>query len=242
MIEINLLPKDYLKGSKISLGKTGVYAIAGAVGLVLMLVGVTFFQIYQLSALEENIVKAQQRASILQKDIQIVDALIDLKGKITKRMTAVEMLDRHRTVWVRILEDLAQNVPEYVWMGNFRENVEMPAAPASQGKDKDMNQPQPAPSAPGNEPTVRKVEIDGYAFTLNSLAAFMIKMMRSDYFDDVELLSTSETKFGEDEKAFNFVLSCNLHYLSDEDLQQQIAQTGNEIQSQSSETSHKTLN
>jgi len=241
MIEINLLPKDYLKGSRISLGKSGVYAIAGAVGLVLMLVGITFYQMYQLNSLEENIIKAQQRASILQKDIQVVDALIGLKDKITKRMTAVESLDRHRTVWVRILEDFARNVPEFVWLGNFRENfTQPPAEPSKQGNDK--NKAQPAASDLNEGPIVRKIEMDGYAFTLNALAAFMIKMMRSDYFDEVELLSTNETKFGENEKAFNFVLSCNLHYLSDEDLQKQIAQAGNEIQSQSSKTSHKTLN
>ena len=242
MIEINLLPKDYLKGSKISLGKTGVYAIAGAVGLVLMLVGITFYQMYQLNSLEENIVKAQQRASILQKDIKVVDALIDLKGKITKRMTAVETLDRHRTVWVRILEDLARNVPEFVWLGNFRENVDAPPAEPTKQGNNNKEQPQVASNSSNEGPIVRKIEMDGYAFTLNALAAFMIKMMRSDYFDEVELLSTTETKFGEEEKAFNFVLSCNLHYLSDEDLQQLIAQTGNEIQSQSSKTSHKTLN
>ncbi len=239
MIEINLLPKNYLKGSKISLGKTGVYAIAASVGVVVMLVGITFYQMYQLGNLEQNIKKAQQRASVLQQDIRLVDALIEVKGKITQRMQAVENLDRHRTVWVRILEDLAMNIPEFVWIGNFKEKVDVPAGPDQKGNV--ASTPQPVVNEGGN-PMVRKVELEGYAFTLNALAAFMIKMMRSDYFDEVELLSSNETKFGEKEKAYNFILSCNLHYLSDDELQNLIADTEEETAPSDSKTSHKTLN
>lgn len=240
MIEINLLPKNYLKGSKISLGKTGIYAIAAVVGVLVMLVSITFYQVYQLSNLEQNIEKAQQRAAILQQDIRVVDGLIDVKGKITQRMQAVENLDCHRTVWVRILEDMARNVPEFVWLGNFKERIEETAPPEKKAQNK--NQQEPAPAAASQLPTMRKVELEGYAFTLNALAAFMIKMMRSDYFDEVELLSSIETKFGEKEKAYNFVMSCNLHYLSDEELQQQIAQAREETTPSDSKTSHKTLN
>ncbi|MBN1211391.1 MAG: PilN domain-containing protein [candidate division Zixibacteria bacterium] len=240
MIEINLLPKNYLKGSKISLGKTGIYAIAAALGVMVMLVSITFYQVYQLSNLEQNIEKAQQRAAILQQDIRVVDGLIDVKGKITQRMQAVENLDRHRTVWVRILEDMARNVPEFVWLGSFKERIEETASPEQKAQNK--KQQEPAPAAASQLPTMRKVELEGYAFTLNALAAFMIKMMRSDYFDEVELLSSNETKFGEKEKAYNFVMSCNLHYLSDEELQQQIAQAEEETTPSDSKTSHKTLN
>ena len=70
----------------------------------------------------------------------------------------------------------------------------------------------------------------------------MINMMRSDYFDEIELKSSEETKFGEDhEKAYRFILSAQLHYLSDEDLQNKIAmaQAG---QSDNSKTTHKVLN
>jgi type IV pilus assembly protein PilN len=240
MIEINLLPKNYLKGSKISLGKTGIYVIAAAFGVVVMLVSITFYQVYQLSSLEQNIEKAQQRAAILQQDIRVVDGLIDVKGKITQRMQAVENLDRNRTVWVRILEDLARNIPEFVWLSNFKEQgSEEKAAPDPKAQNK--NQPETAPATSTQLPSMRKVELEGYAFTLNALAAFMIKMMRSDYFDEVELLSTNETKFGEKEKAYNFVMSCNLHYLSDEELQQ-IAQTEEKTTPSNSKTSHKTLN
>jgi len=122
MIEINLLPKQYRKsGVSFSFGKSSLYAIAGVVGVILMLAGISVYQWDQTKKLDENIAKARQRAAMLQKDIQLVDALIDVKTKIRKRMSAVERLDSHRSTWVRILEDLSRNVPEFVWLARFTE-------------------------------------------------------------------------------------------------------------------------
>lgn len=247
MIEINLLPKEYRKKSvSISFGKTGLYAIAAVAGVLVMLMGVTFYQMHQLGELESNIMKAQQRAAMLEKDIRLVDALIDVKNKITNRMVAVEQLDSHRSTWVRILEDVARNVPEFVWLGRFKEeplqeDVEDALAQSSQ-QGNQQEQPDRQSEAIVNEtPWACKAEVEGYAFTLNALASFMINMMRSDYFDEVELVSTDEIKF-QDQKAYNFVLTCRLHYLTDEDLRGLIAQANDKGGSRQSETSHRSLN
>jgi len=246
MIEINLLPKDYLKKSiDFSLGKTGLYGIVAAAGIVIMLIGITFYQKYQLSKLEDNISKAQQRAAMLQKDIKVVDALMDVKKKITERMSAVEKLDSHRSAWVRILEDFARDVPEFVWLGKFREKPQE-TLDKSNNKDGNKNKKQNTPSttsavADNSVPTVRKGEIEGYAFTLNALASFMIKMMRSDYFDEVELVSTNEINL-QDKKAYDFVLNFNIHYLSDEQLRKVIASVDNKSTAQKAKTTHKSLN
>jgi Tfp pilus assembly protein PilN len=240
MIEINLLPKDYLKKSiSFAFGKTGLYAVAAVVGITLMLIGVTFYQMHQLNKLEDNIAKARQRAAMLEKDIQLVDALTDVKGKITSRMVAVERLDSHRSTWVRILQDVARNVPEFVWLGRFTEEAlkDSVAQPGQEGNEQETEQ-QPTVAA---TPTVHSAEVEGYAFTLNALASFMIKMMRSDYFDEVELVLSDEVKF-QDHKAYNFVLTCNLHYLSEEHLRDLIAQAGNTGGSQKGKTSHRSLN
>lgn len=234
MIEVNLLPKGYRKKAfNLSLGKTGVYLASGAAGIIVMMFGITFFQMNQISELEQDIDRARQRASMLQKDIQMVDALVDIKGKISARMRTIDKLDSHRSSWVRILEDLGRNVPEYIWLSRFEETA-LDAKPA----DKSSGQE----SEPINAiPTVRPVEIEGYAFSLNSLASFMINMMRSDYFDEVELASIDEVTFG-DQAAYDFVISGNLHYLSDEDLQRLIAQADKRTKSKNPKTRHKTLN
>jgi Tfp pilus assembly protein PilN len=218
MIEINLLPKDYRKGtSALSLGKSGLYAAAGAVGVVAMLIGVTFYQMRQLSVLEANIERANVRANMLRADIQVVDALTDVKNKIQRRMSAVERLDRHRSAWVRILDDIARNVPEYVWLSEFKE---LPPPGQAAGDTSS------AATAMAADTPTRSIQVKGYSFTLNALAAFMIRMMRSDFFDDVELLDTRDTIFTDSEKAYNFQLTATVHYLSDEQLRNLVAQSG----------------
>ncbi|MEA3296601.1 MAG: PilN domain-containing protein [candidate division Zixibacteria bacterium] len=239
MIEINLLPKGYAKRSfDFSLGKTSLYMIAGAAGVILMLIGITIYQWDHLSDLDKNIERARKRAAMLQKDIEVVDALEQVKVKISRRMAAVERLDSHRSVWVRILENIANNVPEFVWLARFNE-VELQTPVKDSVKDVASSG---GTAAKGSVmPPVRKAEIEGYTFTLNAMAAFMINMMRSDYFDEVELLSTTESTFDE-HKAYRFMLSCNLHYLSDEEVRGLIGKTAGRDKSLASVTDHKSTN
>ena len=197
MIEINLLPKDQQKRAiEFSFGKSGLYVAAGAIAVVVALFGITMYQKSQLSELEANIDRANQRAAMLQKDIQLVDALTDVKNKISNRMAAIEKLDSHRSGWVRILENVTKNVPEFVWLSRFKEIPPQVSKKDDASKNTDKNAPvAPEKSANAsvgaNAPAVLKCEVEGFAFTLNALAAFMINMMRSDHFENVELKSTN---------------------------------------------------
>lgn len=228
MIEINLLPKEYRKRSfDFSLGKAGLYMIGGAVGVVCMLFAITFMQKAQISELDTNISRAKRRAAMLHKDIQLVEGLESVKIKITQRMAAVERLDSHRNVWVQILEEIARDVPEFVWLVKFSQ--EDPPAPA----------PDDTTAAESTFSMVRSARLEGYSFTLNALAAFMINIMRSDYFDEVELVSTNEVTFDK-YTAFNFVLSCDVHLLADENSRKSVAQA--DVAKKVKTTSHKSLN
>ncbi|MFH2035422.1 MAG: hypothetical protein ABIJ45_03385, partial [Candidatus Zixiibacteriota bacterium] len=172
MIEINLLPKHFAKRSgSFSLGKHGVYAVIAVIGVLLMFASVSFWQIYKIDELTGQMEIARARTLQLQKDIQLVDALTDIKSKLTNRLNAVERLDRHRSVWVRILGDISKNVPDFVWLSRFEEK--------EVAKVNTTDTAQAQPTNP-NAPTVRPAEVEGFTFTLNALAAFMIKMMRSD--------------------------------------------------------------
>jgi Tfp pilus assembly protein PilN len=237
MININLIPKQYLKrGGSFNFGKYGVYAVVGVCGVVIMLGSVTMYQVHQMDELTGQMEIAKSRTMQLQRDIQMVDALIDIKAKITNRMEAVERLDRHRGAWVRILGDISRNVPEFVWLSSFAEvNPKPVAVPPRQGlAGKPGTAPVPVDTTANvvvqNGPIVKPAEIEGFTFTLNALASFMIKMMRSDYFDNVDLIYSKEIAFGK-QKAYNFKLSCNVHYLSDEEVerlaQEAIDTTGN---------------
>jgi Tfp pilus assembly protein PilN len=235
MININLIPKQYLKRSGgFNLGKHGAYTMAAVGGIVLMLGAVTMYQVHQMRELNGQMEIARSRTLQLQKDIQMVDALIDIKAKITDRMDAVERLDRYRSAWVRILEDLSKNIPDFVWLSSFSEvKPQTPAAAqktavVTPGKAQPASQPKQDATVAGSsgyaEITVKPAEIEGFTFTLNALASFMIKMMRSNYFDDIDLVYTKEIAFGR-QKAYNFKLSCTVHYLSDEEVEKLAMQT-----------------
>ncbi len=241
MIEINLLPKNYQKKAfDLSFGKAGVYAAVGAAAVVLTLFGITMYQRNQIADLEDKINRAKDRAAMLQKDIQLVDGLTDVKRKIQNRMSAVERLDSHRSTWIRVLENVTTNVPEFIWLSRFGEQqakVEKgkKAKPAKEEKKKeksikeelvdraksDENADQEPAAETSALANTTKAEFEGYAFTLNALASFMINLMRSDYFDDVELVTTKEVELNE-EKAYNFVVECTVHFLSEEELRQMI--------------------
>jgi Tfp pilus assembly protein PilN len=216
LININLLPKQFSKRSgKLSLGKHGIYFISAAVGVLLIFAIVTGWQLYKIKELKGQMEVAQARTLQLQKDIAVVDALIDIKVKITDRLEAVERLDRHRSAWVRILEDLSGNIPDFIWLTRFSEVVKTQIATAESDTATVVQSK--------SQPQVMPAEIEGFTFTLNALASFMIKMMRSNYFDEIELVQTEEMTVGK-QKAYNFKVNCNVHYLSDEDLEKIIAQ------------------
>ena len=208
MIQINLLPKEFRKKSGgIGIGKTGYYAIGATFGVIIMIAVVTMYQMFQIQELDEKMQVARFRTQQMQKDIAVVDALIDVKGKIMQRMEAVDRLDRHRTVWVRVLENVTRQVPEFTWVSAFKENI----APPAKAKDDSTA------AVPETLALNRPVSIEGYSFTLNSLANFMIKLMRSHFFSDVEMAAVEEVEIQE-QKAYNYKLMATLHYLSDEEL------------------------
>jgi len=213
--------------------------MGAAAAVVVMLIAVTFYQRSEIANLNENIDKARNRATMLRKDIQLVDALTDVKAKITNRMEAVEKLDRNRSVWVRILEEVARDVPEFVWLAQFNEIQEKSSSSKSKKgkKKKKKDEEEQAEAAPKRSASTKRIQLEGHAFTLNALAAFMINMMRSDYFDNVEMLSTSEVEFDK-HRAYKFVLNSDLHFLSDEELRKKIAQAPDD----KSKTGHKSLN
>ncbi len=232
MIEINLLPKELKKKSKaFSFSFAGkkniVYLMGGGVAVIVFIIGSTFYQTIKLKNLDSRMQEAQARTEKLKKDIQLVDALTELKEKLLQRMNAIESLDRNRSAWIDILQDLSQRIPEYLWLSAFKE-IPLPQAsptPASGTPNAPVtattsNTP-PAPGAPtpttppvipaSPTPSGRKVTIAGYTYSINSLANFMIQLMKSEYFKNVELNFVKSAEV-EKQKLFSFELGCDLFY------------------------------
>jgi Tfp pilus assembly protein PilN len=207
MIEINLVPKELKrKGKVISFDKNLIYVGAVAGALVILFVMVSLFQRVKLTNLDREIAQANKRTEELRPTIELVDALIDLKDKILQRMSAIKTLDRNRSTWVRILEDLNQRVPDYLWLSELREEETVPAPQTDEG---DTSVQSAQPPSPGEK--VNRVNIEGYTYSVNSLAVFLIQLTRSDYFKNMELEFIKKSEV-EKYKTFSFGLSGDLVY------------------------------
>jgi len=187
MIEINLLPKELRRRKKVfALTKNTLYFLFGCAGVFVILIFLTILQQGKLKSLEHKISEAKKRKSQLKETIQLVDALGEIKKKILDRMSAIESLDKNRSTWIEIMEDLSLRVPENVWLSSFKET-----------------------SPPPNS----KVTIEGYAFSINNLATFLIRLLKSNYFRNPELAFVKAVEV-EKQKVFIFQLNSELLYSS----------------------------
>ncbi len=239
MIEINLLPKELKKKSKafsfsFAGKKNVVYLMGGGVAVIVFVIGSTFYQTVKLKNLDSKMREAQARTEKLKKDIQLVDALTELKDKLLQRMNAIESLDRNRSAWIDILQDLSQRIPEYLWLSAFKEiplpqtsSTPAPGTPNPPGTPTTPATPTTTsgtPTTPGTPtaatspvshpsptPSGRKITIAGYTYSINSLANFMIQLMKSNYFKNVELNFVKSAEV-EKQKLFSFELGCDLFY------------------------------
>ena len=205
-IEINLLPRE-LRGKRrgIAFDKS-LTLIAAFVGiLVVLIAGVSVLQGVKLKALDKKIADAHIRATQLQKDIELVDALTQLKDKILQRMSAIDALDRNRSVWVRLLEDLSRRVPDYLWLSLLMEEESPGGSASDTSADSTV-------SFAGLETPFKRVTIEGYSYSLNSLASFLIQLMGSQYFKNMELQYVKRAEVKE-YKTFSFQLVGDLHYV-----------------------------
>ncbi|MCK4404740.1 MAG: PilN domain-containing protein [candidate division Zixibacteria bacterium] len=215
-VEINLLPRELRrKRRSISFDKNLTIIAAFAGLLVVLFVGINVFQGIKLKALNAKIAEAQRKADELRKNIELVDALTELKGKVLQRMSAIEALDRNRTVWVRVLEDLNRRVPDYLWLSLLREE-----------ESQNQKTPDPGTETTGSfnqiqSPVTKRVTIEGYSYSLNSLASFLIQLMGSKYFKNMELQFVKRAKLDpiceadKEDKTFSFQLVGDLYYLPD---------------------------
>lgn len=205
MIEINLLPKELRKkGRKFAFNKNLIYVGMVAGVLVLLFVVISILQTFKLKALDQKIADAKKRTEALKKNIELVDALADLKDKLLQRMSAMENLDKNRATWVYVLEDLSGRVPEHLWLSLLKEEEPISESQAGTGADTTTKKTLLFP------PT-KKVTLEGYTYSINSLALFLIELMRSDCFKNMDLRFIKKSEM-EKQKIFSFGLSGDLVY------------------------------
>jgi Tfp pilus assembly protein PilN len=198
MIRINLLPREYQKRKfSLSLEKNSLYVIVGGVALLLILAAYSlFFQIMPINTLDKSIATARMDADRYGKEIKMVNQLNAQKDLILTRMGTIEELDRDREAWVNLISDLSSRLTDYLWLTKFGKGA---------GGDKGQQ-------ANASSRTV----IEGRSFSLNSLATFIVRLRRSPYLSNIDLVSISleEDKGGSDGsqsyESYHFTVQCDL--------------------------------
>lgn len=203
MITINLLPPEMRRSTgRMRLSKSSMVGALGALAFVGLLVGLTAIQSARLSSVESDVLRAQAKVDQLQEDIQLVDRLEDVKTKILRRMSAIESLDRHRGYWVHNVEDILAVIPNYLWLSGFKQDG---APRRKRGAVEDTVQGPPS------------YLIDGYCFTISSLANLIMNLQDSPRFSNVALRRTQMVLL-EERHVYEFEVVCQLETLETERL------------------------
>ncbi len=214
MIEINLLPKEYQKRKfKLALEKNAVYVLIGGFGLLLILAAYTvFFQIMPAGKVADTIKKYEAEAERFTPQTAKIDSLNALKSAILTRMSAINFLDRNRTVYIDLLSDLGSRVTDYLWLNEFKQLIaEAPTQLPRQQSMSGDESTKPAKEAQAAPPMAQPIRaaIKGKSFSLNSIATFIARLKNSPYLANVELTSIRlvEEKNAE---AYEFNINGNL--------------------------------
>lgn len=203
MITINLLPPEMRRSTgRLHLSKSSLIGVLGVLAFVGLLAGLTAVQSARLSSVESDVLRAQAKVDQLQEDIQLVDRLEDVKTKILRRMSAIETLDRHRGYWVTNVEDILAVIPNYLWLSGFRQED---APRRVRGAVED--------SVPGPPSYL----LNGYCFTISSLANLIMNLQDSPRFSNVALRRTYMTLLDE-RHVYEFEVVCQLETLEAERL------------------------
>ncbi|NIP43544.1 MAG: PilN domain-containing protein [candidate division Zixibacteria bacterium] len=213
MIEINLLPKEYRRrATPLHFNKKWLYAGAAVCLVFVLLAGMTFYKQQMIRNMDKKIVAAQKERMSLQKDIKLIDNLTNLKQNLLTRLSAIEKLDMDRGMWVAIMEDLSSRVPELLWLTNVSEEDLRQKAAEQRKANNPRNLGQAVQDTVEFQmPSRRPAVIEGYAYTLNSIASFLVGVMKSEYFDDIELAYARQENV-EDLDAYNFKINCVVDY------------------------------
>ncbi|MCP4583209.1 MAG: hypothetical protein GY839_16495 [candidate division Zixibacteria bacterium] len=215
MIKINLLPKEYQKKRfSIALDKNTMYVIAGGAAVLVLLAAYTFFfQIIPLNDLEDKIELAKSEAQEFNAQISLVNELKQQKNLILTRMGTIEELDRGRDAWVNVIGDLGSRITDYLWLTGFSQ---LPVGDPTQGA------------------VVSSTTIEGKSFSINSLATFLIRLKKSPYLDNIDLVSVT---LEEEQAAINtvayeaygFKISCSLTLGTNEIIQSEKKLVANKL-------------
>jgi Tfp pilus assembly protein PilN len=159
VIRINLLPQDARKRARGTGGLDKTKVIPFTVfGLVVAgCIATITLQNAKLSAVEQEVASARAEAEQYKKTIALINDMVQREAELNRRLGLVRTLDENRFRTVKILDQVSNTVPHYLWLTSLK-NL-----------------------------SPDRVAIEGYAFSNLVVSDLMTRLEESDMFDDVEL-------------------------------------------------------
>jgi type IV pilus assembly protein PilN len=164
MIRINLLPQEE-RAQRRKMALPAVSAFVPFVALALFLgaiVAITAMERSRIAGLKRDIARAEEEARVLKPQIEKVNELTRRREELNTRLQVIQDLDRGRFHAVRLMDEVAQNMPEYLWMTNFRD----------QGGT--------------------RLQVDGVTFSNLVVADLMMRLEATEMFHNIDLLVTEK--------------------------------------------------
>ena len=168
MIQVNLLPKEERvpePSLAVQAPRARVWVTALVAGaLVLPLGGLYVMQRTKISSIKADIQAAEVETRKLQPQIDRINQLMAEREQLNMRLAVVQELTRQRFLAVEMLDDLATQVPDYLWLTKVAE--------AGAGQ----------------------ITVEGMTFTNLMVAELMSRMEDSRLFENVNLTMAEKAK------------------------------------------------
>ncbi len=139
MIRINLLPEEEKKKAAKKLPKVKVpipsfriripfRPTTFLVGFVVIVILIAFIVIWvrqngEMRKLTKEIDQMNTILKSLQKEVNLVKDLENKQRDLQRRLDVIKGLSENRFLRVKILDDLASSLPEYVWLTSFEDKI-----------------------------------------------------------------------------------------------------------------------
>lgn len=164
MIQINLLPQEE-RVQRRKMALPGVSAVVPFVALALFfgaIVAVTAMERSRIAGLKRDIARSEEEARRLKPQIEKVNELTRKREELNTRLQVIMDLDKGRFHAVRLMDEMAQNIPQYLWITSF----------------KDVGGTQ--------------IQVDGVTFSNLVVADLMMRLEKSPVFQNTDLVVTEK--------------------------------------------------
>lgn len=170
MIVINLLPQEERVEERVLTARPRVkflLPLAAIVALIVPPVATTLLQTTRIDALTRDLALVDQEAQSLQPRLEMIRQIQATRAQLAGQLDVIRGLNRDRTLPVRLMDQLAAQIPANLWLTRVRQV-----------------------GASG-------VELDGVTFSNLVVADLMNRLEETSLYENVSLTVASREQLGE---------------------------------------------